>query len=155
MAEPDDEDVKWWPERKDWPEFPPVKEWEDRDSSSLRGFRLGADQALALLLLEDIVVTLNGGEKGIVLQVICSDVFYWGTADSQRIPPLGFGADGDKPFWDLYDSVRKNGEWGAVHWCCLQRKMRPQPPVERSMRDMGAWDDEMEALPVRDPKECG
>lgn len=85
----------------------------------------------------------------------CSDVFYWACADAEPLPPVGFGADLDRPFWDLYDAVRKDGDAGATRWCCLRRGMRPQTPLEKRMRERGEWTPELEALPPRDPKECG
>lgn len=146
-------DEQWWPNRKDWPDFPA----EDLGKGSrLEQWRNGANEALALLILDDVVIPLNGGkDNGIVVQVICNDVFYWACADSEPIPPIGFGADMDQPFWDLYDRYRKDGWDGVITWCCLRRGMRPQTPMEERMRASGSWSDELENLPVRDPKDCG
>jgi hypothetical protein len=87
--------------------------------------------------------------------VICNDLFWWATADNEPLPLLGFGAIHEAPFWDLYARVRAGGHDGAEVWCCLRRGMRPQTPIERQWRETGLWTAELEALPARDPKECG
>lgn len=150
---------QWWPPRERWPEFPP-EEWaelpdDERVRARLEGWRPGDSEALALLILEDVVVVLNGGKAGMTVQVMCNDLFYWACADSEPIPPTGFGADMDRPFWDLYDAYRLRGPAGVTEWCCLRRGMRPQAPIEREMREAGTWTAQLEALPARDPKECG
>lgn len=54
------DDEQWWPDREDWPEFAPEASWV---GTSLEGTRLGASEALALLLLSEVVVPLNGGRR--------------------------------------------------------------------------------------------
>lgn len=157
----DEEDPdRWWPKREDWPEFPPYV-WPEEALAKhphperLKPTRFQTEQALALLILDDVVVLVNGGENGISPQVGCNDVFYWACADCEPIPPVGFGGDLDEPFWSLYDQYRKDGHTGALIWCCLRRGMRPQTPIERDMRAAGTWTDELEALPPREPGSCG
>jgi hypothetical protein len=146
MTEDEADEPQWWPQREAWPAFPP--EGED-------GHRYRATEALALLVLDEILVPLNGGDAGVALMVGCNDLFFWACADAEPIPPIGFSAGLDGPFWDLYDRYRKSGPDGVVVWCCLRRGMRPQTPIERDMRKAGTWTDELEALPPRDPKDCG
>ena len=135
------QDDRWWPKREAWP----------TGSSG----QICTEEALALLILENVVVPLNGGDEGITVQALCNDLFYWGTADSQEIPPIGFTEEGDAHLLALYDAYREHGHYGASRWCCLQRGMRPQTPIERDWRKDGLWDDELEALPARDPEDCG
>jgi hypothetical protein len=123
------------PSREDWPDIEPIM----------------ADSAVALMLLAEDVVMLVGQSKGGVqhpiMCVSCSDVFYWACADSEPLPIHGF-PDEDVKIIELYNECRK-GEWGSAVWCCLNRGMRPQLPVEKAMRDAGIWDARMDALPLR------
>ena len=134
---------RWWPAREAWPEFPPLPG---------HALRPGAFEALALLVLDEVVVPLASAPQDatVALLVGCNDLFWCGCADAERIPPIHFGADLEAPFWDLYDAVRANGQHGALRWCCLRRGMRPQAPIERRWREAGLWDEALEALPVRD-----
>ena len=83
----------------------------------------------------------------IVLFVSCNDVFAWGCADAEELP--------HEEVRRLYEMWKAREHWGATEWCCLRRKMRPQAPVERDMRTADAWTAALEALPPREPKECG
>lgn len=74
------------------------------------------------------------------VSVNCNDMFAWGCSDSEPLP-IG-------QLRRLYKMVKADPTWGSAKWCCLQRKQRPQPPVERDMRKDGSWDDVMEALPA-------
>lgn len=83
----------------------------------------------------------------LVLFVNCNDLFWWATADAEccelhELP-------------GLYDAWKAHGAVGVERWCCYRRKMRPQTPIEKQMRERGQWTPELEALPPRDPKECG
>jgi hypothetical protein len=51
----------------------------------------------------------------------------------------------------LYEMHVADPIWGSTKWCCRRRKLRPQKPVEKSMRDANVWDDELEALPKPEP----
>ena len=127
-----DFDKQWWPAREDWPEY---REYYD-------------DQITALLLLEGAVFPLADSR----LYVLCNDLFYWGSADAEPMPQPEFEQE---KFKDLYERVRKDGGHGAEVWCCLQRGMRPQTPIEKLWRDNGQWTAELEALPGRDPESRG
>jgi hypothetical protein len=138
---------EWHPKPRAWPEYGP-------DSCMTEG-------ALALLILEGVVVPLapakrlDGSFTGPTICVLCNDLFWWGTADAEELPPLGFGEEDEAPFWDLYARVRRDGHHGAEVWCCIHRGMRPQTPIEKDWRTSGRWTPELEALPPRNPKECG
>lgn len=83
----------------------------------------------------------------ITLFVNCNDIFYWGSADSETITV--------EELPNLYKMWVKEPFWGVVKWACLKRNMRPQEPVLRDMKKLGLWDEELEALPWRDPKDGG
>lgn len=153
---------RWWPAIKDWPPFPPHDMGTHPKTGEPWSERLMGNEAVALLLAEDIVCILapcqkhkDEDEAAPTLWVNCSDLFYWACADAEPLPPVGFGGDLEAPLWDLYDRVRRDGPHGASVWCCLRRGMRPQTPIERNWRRDLLWTDELEALPPRDPKECG
>lgn len=129
---------QWWPKREDWPAFPPEND----------GDRYWPEQALALLILEDVVVAVNSGECGITVQVNCNDLFYWACADCEPLPLIGFGKETEAPFWELYDMYRTRG--AADEWVCLRRQMRPQYCIEQGMKRDGQWTEALEALPVRE-----
>lgn len=135
------EDERWWPKRKDWPEFP--EEEIHTGSGETFKHRLCEDQAMALLMLEEYVIMLNAdGKCG--LFVNCSDTFYYACADAEPIPPVGFGDD--KVFWELYDLVRLYGGIGSVKWCAIRRNTRPLRKYLDLIRDEGLWCERMEAL---------
>jgi hypothetical protein len=76
----------------------------------------------------------------LVLFVNCSDLFAWGCADAESV---------------TYDELETLYAWwrkspiGSQIWCCLKRKMRPQPPVERDWKEKGLWVVELDMLPER------
>lgn len=136
---------KWWPNRENWPEFP----MEELLSNTDKAFnhRLGEEQAMSLLILEEYVSMLNAdGTCG--LFVNCSDVFYYACADAEPIPPIGFKKD--EVFWELYDLIRVHGGIGAIKWCSIRRNARPLQRYVDQIRDADLWCERMEALPLRD-----
>jgi hypothetical protein len=142
-----EERPKWWPDRENWPTFPPEPPYEIKGETYID--RLGVEEALALLLLEEYVVPLNAapdvkeGRCGLFVQ--CSDVFYSASADAEPLPAVGF-AD-DPVFWDLYDLVREHGWPGAMRWCALRREIRPMEHWCDLIRAAGLWDEKIAALP--------
>ena len=66
------------------------------------------------------------------LSVDCSDVFAWGCSD---VEPL---AHGDVEA--VYRMWLRDPHWGPAVWCMLRRREMPQRPVERRIRETGAWD---------------
>ena len=111
-----------------------------------------AEDALVVLLAAEIVVPLAGydGEEGqtIGLYVLCNDVFCY-AADAENIPPIGFGTEGDKPFWDLWDAWVADRTWGHIQWVALSRGQRPLERYVEIMKRDGAWTPELEKLPER------
>lgn len=78
--------------------------------------------------------------------VNCNDIFWWACADVEEvtleeIPVL---------YDTCYDKDGNKKSWGSSIWACLHRKMRPQHPVEDSMKKERVWTDELEALPIRE-----
>lgn len=109
-------------------------EWQDMD---------GVDHVdpdhnvmLAKLLVdEDVFVSGYDGS----LCVICSDTFAYAGADCIEL-------NGPKDIVDVYEAKNKHGWRGVALWCCLKRKERPLPPIERDMRDAGVWDASLDEL---------
>jgi hypothetical protein len=124
-----------------------LAEWEQEEEPS-------EEAMLAILLLEDVLFSncrkyvadwsgKNIAEVAgptVVLYVLCNDVFFWGCADAEDLD--------DDDIAPLYHMSRK--PFGAQRWVALKRKMRPQYPYVKMMRDAGAWDEELDALPLRD-----
>lgn len=125
-----DYESNWWPSSDLWPE-------------AKGDFLLFHEQAVALLLLnENLVILAHKGKP--VLMVNCSDVFAWGCADAEDIPCLGFNDEEEKPFWELYELVRKNPKWGSTQWTILKRQLRPQLAVEKLLKEDNSWLPEFE-----------
>ncbi len=100
--------------------------------------------------LDDIIYTIDGKEYieegqalGVMLAegqlfynqkiyVNCSDVFVWGCSDAED-----FDSSQLIPLFKLF---LKDRSWGTAMWCMIQRKERPQKPVEDSIRKSGIWD---------------
>lgn len=130
------DEEEWWPKENKWPLFKP-------DIHDKFKFRYGADTALALLMLENYVVCLTSRatdtEVTIGLYAMCNDTFYSATADAESIPPIHFGEDLDKPFWELYDLVRQYQWIGLVIWVMSRRKQKPLPSYINKIKDLGLW----------------
>jgi len=141
------DELKWWPVRAHWPTFA-AETYRSPDGSEV-AYRPYEDEALALLLLNGNLVPLNAAPKekegrcGLFVQ--CSDVFYPASSDAEPLPALGCGEDTD--FWALYDLVREHGWPGAMRWCALRREIRPLKHWCDRLREVGLWDEKMEALP--------
>ncbi len=141
-------DDNWWPDRKDWPEFP-TEEWI-RPDGTVHTYRFGTETAMALLLLEEHVIMLNAnGTCG--LFVNCSDTFFYASADAEPIPPVGFNQD--PIFWELYDLVREHDYLGATKWCSLRRGILPLKKYQDRMVEAGLWCDKLEAIKVKKENE--
>lgn len=97
--------------------------------------------ALADMLWSGEVISVMGiaaGDPTLALLLNCSDTFAWGCADAEPITLEDLPA--------LY-TAWQTGVYGTTSWVCKKRGRRPQAPLEKRMREAGAWDDEMEALP--------
>lgn len=105
---------------------------------------LAGSDLYAILIADESVIILHS--KGIpALFVQCSDVFAWGCADCEPAPLAGFGQD--EEVVKLYETIRATpGNWGGAAWCIDKRQMRPQKPVEKAMREAGAWRPEWDTL---------
>lgn len=108
--------------------------------------------ALAVLLAEEVCFinerdTIFEGipenNSTTVVYVCCNDVFYWATADGERLPNDEIGK--------LYRMHRADAKHGATKWCCLRRKLRPQVPLVEMMKEDGSWDADLEALEAPEP----
>lgn len=145
---------QWWPDREDWPEFPPeTLKCGDKEYSS----RFFAEEATALMLLDEhIFISGRGGmmySEGSTdpacLWLNVNDTFYYACADCEPVPQPEANPDS---FWKLYDLIREFGGDGATAWCALQRQQRPLPQVEKWMKKNGSWIEELDELPKR--KKC-
>lgn len=108
--------------------------------------RFDEDQALAALLMEEVVFLSGANSKNAqpsdlswTVMLNCNDVFMWGCADCE---PIGY-----HELQTVYDLWCKGGGNATDAWVCKRRNEKPQRPVEKSIREAGFWDDEMETLP--------
>lgn len=96
-------------------------------------------EAMVSKLLDDEILFVSMSQcKTLELFVICNDVFAWGCADGEDISY--------KEIPDLFERVKKHGIIGSVHWCCIKRGEKPQPPLEKMMRERGDWIEELDDL---------
>lgn len=95
---------------------------------------------LKVLLCEDVLFINNGWWKTeknewpkdyITVHVNCNDVFAWGAADSEDITY--------SELKDLYEMWKKDENWGPAVWCIKKRQIKPQPPVEKIIKEAGIW----------------
>lgn len=134
------EELRWPMPPATWPSFSAVDVMGEPT-------RPGAPQALALLIFVEVVGTYAPSADGCAtLAVNCNDLFVWGSADCEPLPPIGFDDGSEAVFWELYDLVRQLGVHGAEVWCCRRRGFRPQAPIEARWREEGRWTEELEAL---------
>lgn len=96
------------------------------------------ESALIQLLEEGVLFVHSDGDKTVV-SVNASDVFMWACADGEDLP-----YDQIEP---LYRRVLAHGMAGKEQWLCIRRNSQPQACVARDMKAVGAWSDEMAALP--------
>lgn len=81
------------------------------------------------------------GEKETHLEYNTSDLFAWGYAASYPV--------GEQDIFGMYEHWLEKRDWlSAVRYFCKKGNQKPQAPIERSMKSLGLWDDEMEALPA-------
>jgi len=96
---------------------------------------------LAHLIINDVIFCNNGWwwternepwrKDYITHHVNCNDVFAWACADSEDVTY--------SEIHDVYAMWRKDPVWGPAIWCIRKRKMKPQGPVEKAIRDKGIW----------------
>lgn len=87
--------------------------------------------------------TIEVEESTTILFVNCNDLFYWGTADAERLPNSEIGR--------LYKMHMADKKHGSSKWCCFRRGLRPQVPIVEMMKKDGVWDEAMELLPAPHP----
>lgn len=94
----------------------------------------------ALLMAEKVGINSNwfrkdlseSDQKSFTVFVNCSDVFMWGCGDAEDLPY--------DDLQSLYEMWVKDPAWGTAVWCMQQRKMLPQGPVAKRIRQAGIWD---------------
>lgn len=106
---------------------------------------------------EPIYWATHGDYAPITFFVLCNDLFWWATADAEKLTPedipilrqtiLDVEATG------IYGLRLDAYEMGCELWCARKRKMRPQQPAYPK-------DEKLRALfdacgPVRNPKDEG
>ena len=109
------------------------------------------ENAIEALNSFDILYNVPYRDKGddihiIALAVNLNDVFFWACADCELISY----SDIKGLYERCFDKEGNYKLYGSIVWACLKRKMRPQHPFEKIMKEKGYWTDELEALPVRD-----
>lgn len=70
----------------------------------------------------------------------CSDIFAWGCADGEDVTT--------SEVYDLFNKYIEDNGWGIIKWCCIKRNERPQLMIEKTMKESGVWNQEMETLPL-------
>ena len=77
----------------------------------------------------------------ILVAVVCSDMFFWGTADQEELTPDNL-SDYEQAIQDM-DSLPIDGlpyrYYGGMLFCARQRKMRPQGAAYPPEPESEAW----------------
>lgn len=97
---------------------------------------------LGLMQKDDLTLTAQEEEDGgnVEMHVNCNDLFAWACADSEQVE--------DSELESLFQACKDDPIHGAEKWCCKKRNMQPQRPIVEDWKAKGAWDAEMEALPI-------
>lgn len=109
-------------------------------------FEMG--EVLAILVAKDaLVICVTGREESlrddVIFEVNANDLFYWGCSDGVEVATRA-------ELEMLADLYHADQRWGPVRYCCWKRNMRPQHGHIVHMKEVGAWDEMMEALPLND-----
>ena len=107
------------------------------------------EQALAELLAGDDLLLIGGSagpffdpvdedDTPATIYVNCNDLFAWACAEALPLPKDEIGS-----FYKAW----KTGKYGTTRWSCIKKNLQPQFPVRERMKELGRWDDMMEALP--------
>ncbi len=82
---------------------------------------------------EPIYWATHGDYAPVTFFVNCNDLFWWATADAEKLLPEDMPmlrqAILDVQAADVYDLRLDNYEMGCALWCARKRKMRPQQPA--------------------------
>ena len=106
---------------------------------------------------EPLYWTCSSDYAPITFFVLCNDLFYWATADAEKLTlediPMLRQAILDVQASGVYDLRLDDYETGCALWCARKRKMRPQQPAYPK-------DERLRALfdacgPIRTPAEEG
>lgn len=90
------------------------------------------DARVAHLLINDVLMI--GGEEA-TLNVVCSDTFYYASADCE---PISSGE-----IHELYKLWRADPMWGPTWWCVKKRNMRPLAKYQKVLGELGYPVDEV------------
>lgn len=99
------------------------------------------EEGVVAFFLEYSIAFVSTQNDACCVLLSLSDVFWWATADGES-----FGYNDIADLWRTYKADQK---WGLTKWVCRRRGMRPQWPMARDMIKDGAWDETMDALPLR------
>jgi hypothetical protein len=97
--------------------------------------------ALAELLLAGVVFLNNHwwednwpekAKDTISMNIVCNDVFAWGTADLEEASY--------RDICSIWGHWKIDPIWGTAVWCMKKKKLMPQKPVEKLIREAGIWD---------------
>lgn len=69
--------------------------------------------------------------KTVSLNVICSDTFYYASADAEEITL--------RELPELFKYWQQDPEWGPIVWCIKKRGMRPLPQISTKINAGGIW----------------
>lgn len=107
----------------------PDEPWVQENKHGLR-FTMGYEgQALAELLLEEVVFIGGSDDQKLAIYVNCNDVFAWGLADGELLE--------SKDIEEVWKIWKKDGWPGLNFWCCKKRNQLPQAPVLRDLEKAG------------------
>lgn len=70
--------------------------------------------------------------KTFSINVNCSDVFCWASADAEEVEYHELES--------LYEHYQKDPMWGTAVWCIKKRNEMPQKPVYNDIMKGGIWD---------------
>jgi hypothetical protein len=108
-----------------------LRDWHAALPDDVRGI---ADE-----MIEDDALLLDEHDGTVEMHFDTSDLFDWGYSDAEKI------TDHDM-LREAHRHWKADPAWGLLKWQCQREGRRPQQPVEKSMRESGAWDESMEAI---------
>ena len=85
-------------------------------------------------MIDSSAVFLHDENERISFWVNCNDLWSWASADGEEIP---------------YGEIENCYKLGAITWACVRRNLRPFDRCEEEMKKRDAWNDTLDALPLR------
>jgi hypothetical protein len=76
---------------------------------------------------EDVWWRTDGEYAPITFLVNCNDLFAWACADCVQLVPGNIDSL-ERAYKDVHEVDMLGEAWGALLFCCRERKMRPQKP---------------------------